>query len=269
MSVSQSWAEGYSRSSNSSCEATSYQRNVDQAALVFDTRLSSRALETLFTLDFHFWAHTSFSATHLHHPCPALLERVLSRGRGHMYTYSWFRLIYGRNQQTQFCKTIVFQLKIKNLKEEMNKSPFPPTFKKKKTHSSTSYTFQLSLLTNLFYIFNQLLLNAYNMLQAGEIKRKQNSLSTPVIHILLCYATVRAMIRESQSSIRTICEFFKTTNVYFIPNWINLNRTQIYTISKLFSKILLTSQNKEPKEYCWMWKDDKNLEVLADFILEV
>ena len=131
MSVSQSWAEGYSRSSNSSCEATSYQRNVDQAALVFDTRLSSRALETLFTLDFHFWAHTSFSATHLHHPCPALLERVLSRGRGHMYTYSWFRLMYGRNQQTQFCKTLVFQLKIKNLKEEMNKGPFPPTFKKK------------------------------------------------------------------------------------------------------------------------------------------
>lgn len=81
----------------------------------------------------------------------------------------------------------------------MNKGPFPPTFKKKKkkqTHSSISYTFQLSLLTNLFNIFNQLLLSAYHMLQAGET---QYSLSTPVIHILLCYATVRAMIRDSPS----------------------------------------------------------------------
>ena len=102
--------------------------------------------------------------------------------------------MYGRNQQ--FCKTIILQLKI-NLKEEMSKGPLPPTLKKKKkTHSSTSYTFQLSLLTNLFNIFNQLLLSAYNMLQAGET---QYSLSTPVIHILLCYATVRAMIRDSPS----------------------------------------------------------------------
>ena len=40
-----------------------------------------------------------------------------SRGTGHMYTYGWFMLLYGRNQQ-QHCKAIIFQLKV-NLKKHM------------------------------------------------------------------------------------------------------------------------------------------------------
>ena len=112
VSVSQSWVEGYSNVVWFLLWGNL--RNADQAALVFNTCLSSRAPETLFLLDFHFWAHTSFNATHPHHPCPALLERVLSRGRGYMYTYSWLRLMYERTKQ--FCKTIILQLKIHKFK---------------------------------------------------------------------------------------------------------------------------------------------------------
>ena len=36
-----------------------------------------------------------------------------SRGKGHMYTYGWFMLIYGRNNT--ICKAIMFQLKINKL----------------------------------------------------------------------------------------------------------------------------------------------------------
>ena len=36
----------------------------------------------------------------------------LSRGRGHMYTYDLFMLMYGRNQHSIYCKAIIFWLKI-------------------------------------------------------------------------------------------------------------------------------------------------------------
>ena len=35
------------------------------------------------------------------------------RGKGHMYTYGRFMLMYGRNQHNIYCKAITFQLKIK------------------------------------------------------------------------------------------------------------------------------------------------------------